>query len=119
VTVFLFPVLTYLVFYRSHKSHRWFATMGWSAITGSIVSLYVLIATLKDELFPTGTFLGGTSSHVSLLATLKYQSCRGRDDGVFDLGSHFWNSTYAWIREEPFMGIGGTAAAMLAIIAIK
>ena len=54
VTIFLVPVLAYLVFYRADRSHRWFATIGWVALVSSIVSLYVLMAILKGELFPTG-----------------------------------------------------------------
>ena len=119
VTIFLFPVLAYPVFYRSHKSHRWFAMFGWSAIISSTVSLYVLAAALKGELFPTGTLLGGTSSHVSLLGTLQLQASRGKDGGIFDLTSVFWRQTQIWAQEEPLLVIGGSVAALLAVLTIK
>src|SRR5207248_1185690 len=67
LTVFLVPALAVLVAVRTDRSHRWFATIGWITLVSAIVSFYVLMATLKGELFPTGTLLGGIAPHVSLL----------------------------------------------------
>ena len=119
VIIFVLPVLAYLVFYRAHKMHRGIATIGWLAIIGFIVSLYVLMATLKNELFPMGTLLGGMSRHVSLLGTLQFQACRGKDGGILDFGSGFWTHTQSWVWEEPFLVIGGSIAALFAVLAIK
>ncbi len=116
VTVFLFPIVAYLVFYRAHDSHRWFAAVGWSAIASSVVSLYFLMATLKGELFPTGTLLGGTSEHVSLLGTLQLQASRGADGGIFNPDSLFWRVTQEWAREEPFLVIVGSVASLVAVL---
>lgn len=118
--VFLFPVLAYLVFYRAHSSHRWFATIGWAAISGLVVSLYVLMALLKNELFPSGTLLGGTSQHVSLIGTLRFFSCQGQDDGgILDPNSNFWQLVGTWVRQDPFLVIGGSAAAVVSVLTIK
>ena len=119
LTVFLVPVLTYLVFVRADKSHRWFATIGWIALVGCLVSLYLLMATLNNELFPTGTLLGGTSQHVSLLGTLQYQASRGRDGGLFSLHSGFWMRVQVWVQDDPVLVVIGSLCAGLSVLAIK
>ena len=116
---FLVPVLVYLVYFLTDKSHRWFAVVGWTAIVCSIVSLYVLVAVLKGELFPSGTLLGGTSPHVSLLYSLLWQAGRQRDGGVLDLSSQFWHTTNMWAQAEPLLVIGGSFLAILSILMIN
>ncbi len=116
---FLMPVLVYLVYFLTDKSHRWFAVVGWTAIVCSIVSLYVLVAVLKGELFPSGTLLGGTSPHVSLLYSLLWQAGRQRDGGVLDLSSQFWHTTNMWAQAEPLLVIGGSFLAILSILMIN
>lgn len=118
-TSFVFPALALLVFIRLDKSQRWFATIGWVTIVLSIVSTYFLFAILRGELFPTGTLLGGTTPHVSLLGTLEYQASRGSDGGVLNLNSIFWGTTRDWIRQAPGLVVGGTVAALLAILAFR
>src|SRR5207248_5956321 len=86
-TIFVVPALTYLIFYRADRSHRCFAAIGWPVIVSSLVSLYVLMATLKGELFPTGTLLGGTHPHVSLLYSLLWQTHRQRAGGIVNFSS--------------------------------
>ena len=119
VTIFLIPVLAYLVFYRADKSHRWFAVIGWIAIVVSIVSLYPLMAILNNELFPSGTILGGTTPHVSLLATLKSNASRGRDGGLFSLSSAFWQQTRIWAQDDPILVVAGSLSAILSILVIN
>jgi hypothetical protein len=118
-TIFLVPVLAYLVFYRTDKSHRWFATIGWIALVCSIVSLYILMAILKGELFPTGTLLGGTAPHVSLLGTLQFQASRGKDGGLLDFHSGFWQLTKVWAQDDPMLVVGGSLCAILSVLMIK
>lgn len=113
VTVFLIPVMSYLAYQRVHRVQRWFAAIGWPAIAGSLVSLYLLFAALKGELFPTGTLLGGDTEHVSLFGTLAWQTGRGKDAGVFQPDSQFWNIVNGnWAVYEPLLVVGGTLAAM-------
>jgi len=119
VTIFFVPALVYLVFFRADRSHRWFATIGWIALVGSIVSLYVLMAILKGELFPTGTLLGGTSPHVSLLATLQFQSSRGKDGGLLDFHSGFWQLAKVWAQDDPMLVVGGSFCALLSMLVMK
>ena len=119
VTIFLVPVLAYLVFYRANRSHRWFATIGWIALISSIISLYVLMAILKGELFPTGTLLGGSAPHVSLFGTLQSQAARGKDGGLLDLHSGFWQLVKVWTRDDPMLVIGGSLSAIFSVFVVK
>ncbi len=119
VTVFLIPVLAYLVFYRAHRSQRAFATMGWLTVVLSMLSLYVLMAALKGELFPQYSLLGGTSPHVSLLGTLEYQASRGKDGGLLDPSSKFYYWMLRWAHETPTLLIGGTVSALLSLLAFR
>jgi uncharacterized protein DUF4388/dolichyl-phosphate-mannose-protein mannosyltransferase len=119
LTIFLVPVLAYFVFFRADRSHRTFATIGWIALVSSIVSLYVLMAILKGELFPTGTLLGGIAPHVSLLGTLQFQASRGKDGGLFDLHSGFWELVKIWARDDPMLVVGGGLCAIFAVFLVR
>jgi hypothetical protein len=113
LTVVLVPVLAYLVFVRADPAHRRLATVGWTALVALFVSWYPLMAILKDELFPTGTLLGGNNPHVSLLGTLQFQASRGNDRGLLDLQSNFWHLVTIWARDEPMLVVVGSACAVL------
>lgn len=116
LTVFLVPVLAALVWRRSHPSQRWLGSIGWLAIVGSLVSLYPLMAALKGELFPSGTLLGGSNEHVSLLETLAFQGARGKDGGLLEANSLFWLMVERWATEEPLLLLGGSGAMALSIL---
>jgi endo-1,4-beta-D-glucanase Y len=116
LTVFLVPVLAALVWYRSHASQRWLGAFGWLAIVGSLVSLYPLMAALKGELFPSGTLLGGSGEHVSLLETLVFQGSRGKDGGLLAADSLFWLMVRRWAMEEPLLLLAGGGAMALSIL---
>lgn len=118
LTVFLVPVVLALVWQRSHPSQRWLASAGWAMIMGSVVSLYVLMALLKGELFPSGTLLGGSHEHVSLVETLLFHSSRGKDGGIREAGSNFWIAVAQWRESEPLLLYGGTAAMAACILAL-
>ncbi len=115
LTVFLVPALAFLVAVRTDRSHRWFATIGWITLVSAIVSFYVLMATLKGELFPTGTLLGGIAPHVSLLGTLHEQAARGKDGGLLDLHSGFWYLARVWAQDDPLLVVGGSLCALLSL----
>ncbi len=119
LTIFLVPIMAYLVFFRANRSHRWFATIGWIALVGSLVSLYPLMAILNNELFPAGTLLGGTAPHVSLIGSLFYQASRGKDAGLFSLSSEFWMQTKAWMQGDPILVIAGSFCAILSVLMMK
>ncbi len=112
-TSFLVPVLIYLVFLLADESHRWFATIGWTAIVCSIASMYILMAVLRGELFPAGTLLGGTRPHVSLIYSLLWQLGRAKDGGLFDFSSKFWHMAPIWVQAEPLLVIVGSLFAFI------
>ncbi len=125
ITIFLVPALALLAYHRAHRAQRAFAALGWVAIVGSIFSGYLLLAILKNELFPPnyatvgGLVLGGTNRHVSLLGTLSWQAGRNKDAGLLDMGSKFWQLARVWIRDEPLLVVGGTLAALLGVLLIR
>jgi 4-amino-4-deoxy-L-arabinose transferase-like glycosyltransferase len=119
LTIFLVPALAYLVYIRADQSHRWFATIGWITLVSSIISLYVLMAVLKGELFPTGVLLGGSAPHVSLIGTLQSQASRGKDGGLLDLHSGFWRLVEIWIWDDPMLVVGGSLCAIFSVFIVK
>ena len=119
LTIFLLPALLYLVFVRSHPSHRIFAIVGWLTIVGSVFSLWFLMAVVKSELFPSGTWLGGQAEHVSLLGTLQYQLSRGKDGGLTQLDSGFWRWVRTWAVDDPFLVIFGSLGAVVSLLAVR
>ncbi|HEY8476591.1 MAG TPA: glycosyl hydrolase family 8, partial [Chloroflexota bacterium] len=76
------------------------------------------MAALKGELFPTGTLLGGTSEHVSLIESLQYQMSRSRDGGVLDPESGFWRMVEQWAAMEPLLVVGGTVGALVSALSL-
>ncbi len=143
VTVFLIPVLAYLVFIRADRARRTFAVVGWIAIVLTVSSEYVLLALLKGEFFPyhvlmppgaTGPIghgllaalrwqaslvLGGAHDHVSLMSTLQWQAGRGKDGGIVNPQSKFWQVAAEWVRDDPLLVVGGMACALASVLMIK
>jgi 4-amino-4-deoxy-L-arabinose transferase-like glycosyltransferase len=110
IAIVAFPTMVVLVSRRSSPENRLFAVTGWLAVFLSICSTYVLLALLKGELFPAGTALGGSHPHVSLICSLMWQSQRGADGGLLSSSSAFWHAVGSWLRSEPLLVIGGSAA---------
>ncbi len=118
VAVFIVPILAVCVLLHAHRSQRWFAVVGWVSIVGSIVSTYLLLAVLKNELFPTGWLPGDDVPHVSLIETLQWQASRGRDGGFFNPESKFWSLTEVWMYDDPLLVVGGTLCAVVSVLTI-
>lgn len=118
VAIVVVPVLVLFVFFSAHRSQRWFATIGWTAIVGSIVSTYPLQAILNNELFPTGWLPGDEAEHVSLIETLQWQASRSKDGGILNPDSKFWYLTMAWVRDDPLLVLGGVLCAAISLLAI-
>lgn len=89
VVVFL-PVFVYGAWiHASTFQRRYFvAVFGFLAI--AIPSTFVLFAALKNELFPSGTLLGGYNQHVSMIETYFSQAKRGSSEGSFVQQWTFW-----------------------------
>ena len=113
------PALLLLAARRTPKVSRLFAVCGWAALALSICSAYVLLALLKGELFKPGTLLGGTKAHVSLVCSIQWQATRGHNGGLLNPSSEFWHTALSWAHSEPLLVIGGTAAAVLAVTALR
>lgn len=119
LTVFTLPVLAYLIYWRAGQQQRLMAFANWLTIVCSVCSLYVLMAAIKGEVFPTGTLFGGPRPHVSLLGSLAWQSSRGKDGGVFQSNSGFWNWAHTWILDDPILVVGGTLSMIATLFTSK
>lgn len=110
--VFFAPVYLYVVWAMSHAYHRVLAVGKWISVVGVVVSLYFLYAFYKNELFPSGTWLGGTQEHVSLVEALQFQSSR-KGGSILDFeNSSFWYNMRTWIGEDPVLIYYGMAATV-------
>lgn len=119
VAVFLFPAMAYLVFYCTDKSRRWLAVSIWITLALSVISLYPLMAVLKNELFPSGTLLGGIEPHVSLLGSIQLQAARGKDAGILSFSSGFWQRTWQWLQSDPVLVGAGSMCAVISAVMIR
>ena len=119
VAAFVIPALAYFVWIRTDRSHRAIAFTSWVILIIAILSIYPLMAILKGELFPTGTFLGGSNPHVSLIGSVSYQGSRGSDAGLFSLHSFFWSNLIPWIQSDPLLVIGGSLSAFILLFFTK
>ena len=111
--IFFAPVLAYLLYRSVRQSHRnRFALVGWGATATMLISLYPLLALLKNELVPPLNTLitNAPAEHVSLLSTLFWQM--GRAGGsILDPYSDFWTFFWAkWWFKDPFILLAGALA---------
>jgi endo-1,4-beta-D-glucanase Y/4-amino-4-deoxy-L-arabinose transferase-like glycosyltransferase len=80
ITAVMFgPAFLLLLLTAKWGLHKGFRTIGWLVTSGAIVSLWLIFALIKTELFPA-------ADRVSLLGSLQYQASRGT-------GAHFWEAT--------------------------
>lgn len=110
--IFFIPVFLYIIFLAAHRKHKMFAMAMWLSIVLIVTSVYFLYAFLKNELFPTGTWLGGTEEHVSLLGTFAHQLSR-EGGGILDLEkSTFWSNVRNWMRDDPVIIVAGALTTL-------
>jgi endo-1,4-beta-D-glucanase Y/4-amino-4-deoxy-L-arabinose transferase-like glycosyltransferase len=114
--IFFYPVFLLLIYRSGFKKSRLHALYGWLAISLVVVALYFLYALLKGELFPTGSLLGGTHPHVSLLTTLDQQLGRGKLYYPWQKQSEFYQNMQEWIGRDPLLMISGMVATVLGIV---
>ncbi len=114
--IFFAPIILYLIYQKSHAHHRGLALFNWLAVSGLIISFYILYALLKGELFPVG-FLGDNTPHVSLITTFKEQISRGNGIAITDSSKgSFWGNMLIWLTNDPviiLLGIFTTIANLL------
>lgn len=110
------PGFLYTLYCNAHVHHRRFAIAQWIIVLGSVISLYFLFALLKGELFPYDSPLGGTSPHVSLIGTMKYQLSRG-GGSILDLeNSTFWKHFRLWVQQDAFIMTAGIVSNMVLLL---
>ncbi|MBC7786704.1 MAG: glycosyltransferase family 39 protein [Methylophilaceae bacterium] len=110
--IFFIPAFLYVMYARSHSRHRNHAIFIWLGLTASIVFFYFLYALLKNEFFPSGSFLGGNNPHVSLLASLKEQSGRGSFMWPWQHSSGFYINFQEWRSRDSILIYGGALATI-------
>lgn len=101
--IFFIPSFLYTIYSSAHTHHKKFVLIKWILVSGFIISLYFLYALLNGEFFPYGSVLGGSSPHVSLMETLKYQFTRS-GGGISNIeNSYFWRFFNVWFKQDSFI----------------
>ena len=112
VMIILLPVLVYTVWLYTARFQRTFALVAFTYIIIASGSAFVLMATLKGELFPYSWHLPWDHhSHLSLIDTYITQIGRGQSDGSIN---ESWN---AWMKGDPLLIVFGMAAPIFNLIA--
>jgi endoglucanase len=119
VTVVFLPGLLFLAWSLADPGHRRFAFGLWAATALSAVSLFLLLAVLKDELLPPGTLWSSAQPHVSLIDTYRNQVSRGGGGALFDPRSDFRAFLDEWRRADPWLIVGGAGAAAAGLLLIR
>lgn len=118
--IFFIPVFLFIIFTKSHTSHKSFALVTWLAISFIITSFYFIYAHIQGELFPAGSILGGKEEHVSLIKTLIEQYSRDGGGIMEREKSSFWNSFDVWTSSDPvIIYVGAIATALNLFIGIR
>lgn len=115
VFVVFLPGMLYLVFAHAHPVHRRFALALWSVLAICIISVFGLLATLKDELLPPGVLWSSPEPHVSVFETLLYQARRGGSGGLLNPNGQFWTFFDQWRYNDPLLVIGGVSSAIVGL----
>ncbi len=121
IVVFL-PGLAYLAWFQTSGPEgirRRQPAAAWVVIAGAVVATYPLMALLRGELFPPGSWPASPDATESLIGTLQFQMSRGKDGGLFDLNSRFWTMASLWVRAEPLLVILGTLSAVASVLLIR
>ncbi len=111
-----FPALIFLAYVQSDRSNRRFSFVLWTTTALSIISLFVLLAFLKDELLPPGMLWSASSPHVSLLGTYSHQAGRGGNGDIFSTTSDAWVRFRQWQQADPVLLTGGLIAAGIGLL---
>ncbi|HAT03500.1 MAG TPA: hypothetical protein DCS29_01845 [Candidatus Magasanikbacteria bacterium] len=106
-------VMTTVVALQAHKNNKHFAIVIWFSVAVLAISLYPVFALLKGEFFATGTLLGGTQAHVSLLEALNFHIHRTAGNTF----SYAVKNT--WMPFAPFFLFFGAGATCIHLIRFK
>jgi 4-amino-4-deoxy-L-arabinose transferase-like glycosyltransferase len=115
--IFFVPSMAYLVYrnVRPRRSYR-FGLGFWYFMLGGLVSVYLLFASLKNELLPSHLDFdlnNPPADHVALLYTIWYQLHRSQGS-IFDTSSPVWQfSLGTWLPKDTFILAAGMAATLI------
>jgi 4-amino-4-deoxy-L-arabinose transferase-like glycosyltransferase len=115
VFVVFLPGLLYLSFRQAHDYNRRFAVALWFVTASASISLFLLMALLKDELLPPGVLWSSPDPHVSLIETLRNQAGRDGNGTLLDPNSQFQEFFRQWRNGDPLLMLGGLASMVLAL----
>ncbi len=104
--VVLIPAFFFGVWFAIKPTQRRYLALVFAYVSLGLMSSFVLVALLKNELFPTGTLLGGNAPHVSLIATFQSQASRGGQQGSFLTQ---WRT---WTNADVVTTVGGVLSTL-------
>ncbi|GIW59834.1 MAG: hypothetical protein KatS3mg087_0900 [Patescibacteria group bacterium] len=112
--IFFAPVIAFYILVIAHKQHRLHGIVLWSVTLATLLGLYVTYAFMKNELFPSGSILGGQGDHVSLIETLRFQAQREGGGNILNPSqSQFWQRFFqVWSENDPLLIYGGLFATL-------
>jgi endoglucanase len=120
IMVVFLPGMLYLAYSKARITHRDFAVILWGGVAAFAMSLFAVLALLKDEFLPPGVLWSSPEPHVSLLETFRYQASRGGGgSSIFSLESDFRTFFAQWIEADALLILGGLAAATLGLLFYK
>ncbi len=111
IFVLFLPVMIYATWLHSTKFQRKFMLVAFTYVSIAICSMFVLMAILKGELFPTGWLPGDTHPHLSMIGTYLGQLGRGQSQGGNIVGS-----LAAWMQADMLFVVLSAAATVFNLI---
>lgn len=113
ITAVMFgPAFLFLLLTAKWGVHKGFRTMGWLLTSIGIVSLWLIFALIKTELFPS-------ADRVSLIGALQYQASRGTGAYFWEATSSFRDNIFNWmILDSTYVYVGLFGLISAFIIAI-
>jgi hypothetical protein len=116
--IFFAPAIAFYILAIAHKQHRLHGIVLWSATLATLLGLYITYAFMKNELFPSGSILGGQGDHVSLIETLSFQAQREGGGNILNpTKSQFWQRFFqVWSRNDRLLIYSGFFATLANLI---
>ncbi len=115
-TIFFGPAIGYLLWTNVRKQPNYRFGLGfWAYAALSVISLYFLFATLKNELLPSHfnfNLNNPPADHVSLLYSIWWQFHRSQGS-ILDLQSYFWFIVRIWLSKDTFLLVVGIIATFI------
>jgi 4-amino-4-deoxy-L-arabinose transferase-like glycosyltransferase len=111
IFVLFLPAMIYATWLHTTKFQRKFILVAFVYVSIAICSMFVLMAVLKGELFPTGWLPGDTHEHLSMIGTYLGQVGRGQSQGGTIAGS-----MSAWTQADMVFVVLSVAATVFNLV---